>query len=203
MSGNFTTDPSQKDFMFTIRTKTPSITASKISNSRRRINILANTVKGGMLRTRNGQKHSMPRGLRKPKNGMQAQRVLNGTRRKLLNTVSGNLICRNVSANNVSGYLSQKRIIASSVPITVNRNGEEMRALTTKLGSAHTVEKTLLSINTVKRKHAQRDMQQVYDLMVENDHCYYANGVLVHNCVDALRYAIYSQLVNTFEFYVN
>ena len=31
-------------------------------------------------------------------------------------------------------------------------------------------------------------MRQVYDLTVANEHCYYANGVLVHNCTQALRY---------------
>lgn len=31
-------------------------------------------------------------------------------------------------------------------------------------------------------------MQPVYDLTVENEHCYYANGILVHNCTQALRY---------------
>lgn len=30
--------------------------------------------------------------------------------------------------------------------------------------------------------------QRVYDLTVEGDHCYYANGLLVHNCMDSIRY---------------
>ncbi len=30
---------------------------------------------------------------------------------------------------------------------------------------------------------------EVYDLTVEDAHCFYANGVLVHNCADALQYA--------------
>lgn len=34
---------------------------------------------------------------------------------------------------------------------------------------------------------------QVYDLMVKEDHEYFANGILVHNCIDAARY--YSQTV--------
>jgi len=31
-------------------------------------------------------------------------------------------------------------------------------------------------------------MHNVYDLTVENEHCYYAEGILVHNCTQALRY---------------
>jgi hypothetical protein len=31
-------------------------------------------------------------------------------------------------------------------------------------------------------------MRHVFDLTVEGEHCYYANGVLVHNCSQALRF---------------
>jgi len=34
----------------------------------------------------------------------------------------------------------------------------------------------------------------VFDLTVERDHEFFANGVLVHNCVDALRYALNRQI---------
>jgi hypothetical protein len=30
--------------------------------------------------------------------------------------------------------------------------------------------------------------RHVYDLTVEGEHCYYANGILVHNCTQAIRY---------------
>jgi hypothetical protein len=30
--------------------------------------------------------------------------------------------------------------------------------------------------------------QTVYDLTVDEEHCYYADGMLVHNCTQALRY---------------
>ena len=33
-------------------------------------------------------------------------------------------------------------------------------------------------------------MAEVYDLSVENEHEFFANGILVHNCVDAVRYAL-------------
>ena len=31
-------------------------------------------------------------------------------------------------------------------------------------------------------------MRLVYDLTVEDEHCYFANDILVHNCTQALRY---------------
>ena len=30
-------------------------------------------------------------------------------------------------------------------------------------------------------------MRHVFDLTVEGEHCYYANGILVHNCTQAIR----------------
>jgi len=50
------------------------------------------------------------------------------------------------------------------------------------------------AIQTAKLKHLEcvtSWQERVYDLTVENNHEYFANGVLVHNC-DAMRYAIYS-----------
>lgn len=32
------------------------------------------------------------------------------------------------------------------------------------------------------------EARNVYDLLVESDHEYYANGLLVHNCMDAIIY---------------
>ena len=36
-------------------------------------------------------------------------------------------------------------------------------------------------------------IERVFDLCVEGEHEYFANGVLVHNCMDATRYALYSE----------
>ena len=40
----------------------------------------------------------------------------------------------------------------------------------------------------VSRVTNTRTMRHVFDLTVEGEHCYYANGVLVHNCTQALRF---------------
>lgn len=50
-----------------------------------------------------------------------------------------------------------------------------------------------IAIKTVKLKHLEVEEGQkenVYDLTVENNHEYFANGVLVHNCLDSARYAM-------------
>ena len=40
-------------------------------------------------------------------------------------------------------------------------------------------------VRQVRNTHT---MKEVYDITVENEHCYYANGLLVHNCTQGLRY---------------
>ena len=59
-------------------------------------------------------------------------------------------------------------------------------------------ESLLLSTNTltlnvvpvvVERVQGQSSLETVYDLTVEDAHEFFANGVLVHNCIDALRYS--------------
>ena len=51
---------------------------------------------------------------------------------------------------------------------------------------------TYFVIKTARLKHfeeGEENYQPVYDLTVDDTHEYFANGVLVHNCMDAARYA--------------
>ncbi|MGM5483258.1 MAG: hypothetical protein ACQESF_07385 [Nanobdellota archaeon] len=32
--------------------------------------------------------------------------------------------------------------------------------------------------------------KEVFDLMIEDQHEYFANDILVHNCIDAIRYGV-------------
>ena len=59
------------------------------------------------------------------------------------------------------------------------------------------------AIKTVKLKHLEKGeskKEEVYDLMIANQHEYFANGVLVHNCIDALRYG-FDELMQDNQFY--
>jgi intein/homing endonuclease len=52
-------------------------------------------------------------------------------------------------------------------------------------------------IKTAKLKHleiGESYQANVYDLMIEDEHEYFANGILVHNCIDALRYLAMNKL---------
>jgi hypothetical protein len=53
------------------------------------------------------------------------------------------------------------------------------------------VEYQSIAIQTVKLQHLEEGeswSEIVYDIMVEDCHEYFANGILVHNCIDSLRY---------------
>lgn len=59
------------------------------------------------------------------------------------------------------------------------------------------VEKSLLKTNMQRNSFAHEFVlentgkkEEVYDLTVEENHEYFANGVLVHNCIDSLRYLL-------------
>jgi len=78
--------------------------------------------------------------------------------------------------------------------------GENL-ALTTSNGFASAADSRLSSIGTKKQNTARVHVvnvkktgqrEQTYDLTVACQHEFFANGILVHNSVDALRYAIFS-----------
>jgi hypothetical protein len=83
-------------------------------------------------------------------------------------------------------------------PMLAKAHGEGRQELTTWKESARYAENLSRSTNTltldvvpvvVERVQGQSKLETVYDLTVEDAHEFFANGVLVHNCIDALRYS--------------
>lgn len=66
------------------------------------------------------------------------------------------------------------------IPISKLRQGMTVTLIKPTKG-VHQVYVKELKVSVLKNEN-------VYDLTVEDDHCYFANGVLVHNCIDAVRY---------------
>jgi phage terminase large subunit len=81
------------------------------------------------------------------------------------------------------------------VPVSVKRVTGYCQQLITKIVLASFVRLYSFVINTVLRRHVVKNVklyqcletEEVYDLTIENDQCYYANGYLVSNS-DAFRY---------------
>lgn len=87
----------------------------------------------------------------------------------------------------------------NSALTTASLQTEEPVELTTKSEFAPTAETSFLSTNTVKLNTVAapvlsivKDSRRcnVYDLTVEGTHEFFVNGLLVHNCIDALRYLV-------------
>ena len=104
-----------------------------------------------------------------------------------------------MNVNTAEKHLSQKPPTMNFAQTPVKVHGEGRQELTTKKGFAPFAESLSLSINTptlnvvpvvVERVQGQSKLETVYDLTVEDAHEFFANGVLVHNCIDALRYSL-------------
>ena len=128
--------------------------------------ILGNTLKKELKKILIGLKNFIKKVLNQQKVGINQMKAENGIDNTLLNKI---LVTQTLGWENVS-------------------NAE----LTIK-------EKNLMqgfAIKTAKLKHLEREgswKEKVYDLEIDEQHEYFANSLLVHNC-DAMRYAIYSKL---------
>jgi PBSX family phage terminase large subunit len=74
------------------------------------------------------------------------------------------------------------------VPINVSQLGVENQVLMTWDEAVGTAEACLWSTNTQSSSSVPENVQMVYDIEVEGAHEYFANGLLVHNCIDSTRY---------------
>jgi hypothetical protein len=91
-------------------------------------------------------------------------------------------------------YRPERHANPLSALTLVSLHGEGQRALTTKRESALCASQPLLPINTPTQKPAHAlaptKQERVYNLTVEDQHEYFANGILVSNCWDSIRYAL-------------
>ena len=133
------------------------------------------------------------------KNGIQVKKVENGisNTQKIKNLAY--LICQKINVNIVEKSSNLKQNTIDFAQINVNQLTEESKELITLLSVANGVEPNLKQINTLKQDFVvgrvltvqeQEIANNVYDLTVEDCHEFFANGILVHNCIDAIRYAL-------------
>lgn len=148
---------------------------------------------------------------------MQERSHLNGTKAKTVESfiqkleechISGGL--KNLfNANVVETYTKHtKGLTRNSARINANQSGEETKIKIMKQGYAKFAEKNLKHQNTSGKNVAveivlkdfkvlSRKREETYNLMIDDIHEYFANGLLVSNCVDAIRYAVLAEFTNT------
>jgi phage terminase large subunit len=165
--GNIIKEKFQKDMIFITLIIIPIITIYQILIWLIKIYIKGLLVSKELKAIQNGLKNFTLKVLKLQKNGINQKLDYNGTR----NTGK------------------QVGIIGNIKNLFVKYAIKNMKA--------DTLENQSIVITTVKLKHFEKGESykaQVYDLMVEDCHEYFANGILVHNCIDAIRYGLYDKL---------
>lgn len=163
--GNIIMEKDQKDIIYITKTTTPGIIDQRTLNSLKVVNTSVNTQSKEYLKTKNGLMNFIKKELKQQKNGINQKKVENGIENTELNVGKVENI-RNISVNNVEKSLNQD----TDILITSNT-----------------------AIITARLKHLEQEeswSERVYDIMVKDNHEYFANGILVHNCVDAIRYVV-------------
>ena len=144
--------------------------------------------------------HTLKESEKRQASGMGAKKAGSGTgstESKWLSKWSPGDACAKSAALS-SGQREQGR---DSAPITASQSGDGIKGLTMSPALANGAERSLRSTATLESVFVQGValhnitvasssgiIREVFDLTVEGNHEYIANGVVVHNCIDALRY---------------
>ena len=161
LCGNTTMEKHQKDSKFITSMKTPLTITLKTLKSKQSISTFQNTARKDTKTILTGQKDFNKKELQLHHFGTGQQKVLIGTGRMQEKTTLESLTFQKETATGATNNTNQKQSIQNSV------------------------------IRTAKLSHYVQEESKtalVYDLMIEGEHEYFANGVLVHNCIDAIRY---------------
>ena len=201
-----------RDITSTTLTETDTTTISKTSNAYVEENTSVCTCKKDCHATKKCKKQENEWNMQEfmHQNGMVQKRAGRGIENIMKNRW-GLEKKQSLNASNVKTNLKPLRgSLIDSVQTNVSQNGEETQDLTMNRGFASNVEKHSFVINTQKENFAVENVVEeislvsvgtdnVYDIEVDDMHEYFANGILVHNCIDASRYAVMHK-INKFEF---
>lgn len=207
--GNTITGLSRKVMRFTTRISIRLTTIYQTLN----VLLSRNTGRSTTIGVRNGvgdqnKSNTLERLGKRQASGIRAKKGANGTQ-----STQGrwkHKSNRGVTLAYVAEQSFGQRIqLPSSVPITANQNGAETKDLITRYGYANGAERSssltdiqrqdtvvplaLQSITAVSKPGATE--KEVYDLTIEGIHEYIANGIVVHNCIDAARYVVMMKIM--------
>lgn len=162
LSGNTTMDQGQKDTISTMLMETQATTPYQILTLSKKSFTSDLKEKRDTKTIQSGPRNLQAKELSRPKNGTHPKKVGSG----ILNTVKEHGEIENTKHLNVNNAVRNTR--------------RDMEAF----------QNTVTIIARLKHlEQGEEQTMEVFDLMVDHTHEYFANGVLVHNCIDALRYA--------------
>jgi len=126
-------------------------------------------VKKGLKKIQILLKNFMPKVLKRQKNGISQKKGYSGI-----------------------GNMEKKHGLTSNC-LTQNVQFAENNI---KHHSQHEVNTVIKTAKLLHFEEGESFYSEVYDIMVEDCHEYFANGILVHNCIDSLRYLALNKLNN-------
>ncbi len=196
--GNCFTDSEQKAKSYITLTEIAKTTPLKIWKRLRSMSIW---LKGTLLQKKgkSGSGGFWRKYAPKPPCGTKARKAKNGTKNMPKKAVLENLFMKTKNVYFALLNFNLKTVSKNSVATNANPHGDAKKKPTTSNISARIAERILWQTNTQKGFFAASRVQnitplnvekQVYDLSVEEQHEFFANGILVHNCIDATRYAL-------------
>lgn len=207
-SGSSTTDQSRPGMMSTIRTAIRRTTTSPTSSASPLRNMNANTMTTRWLADFLRKVRQICTKLwRQQENGTAATPDATGTPNTPASRqrpASGATPCASAAAS-PSAIVQSRR--PASAPTPANQNGAGMPEPITSCGSAPSAAPSSLptdiatpspvvALALLNIAGSDAGTAEVFDLTVHNSHEYIANGVLVHNCMDATRYALFSEFAD-------
>lgn len=204
------TDRLKKVIKFIILMATNLIITSTIWSYCPKKNTLSNIVSKGLsalqplniLLSLRGLGHSQLNGtvLRLEKFGIQ--KMLKQYSVKKIDTKSR--VSASIVDLNTCAIICAQKIKQSFAQIIASLRIGDPLAWMTKLGVVRFVVRVTRSISIQRRIHVQgvvvvnlNRSEDVYDLTIEKDHEFFANGILVHNCIDDIRYIISAYFYDT------
>lgn len=187
-----------------------------------RIRLTTQLITSGLLMVENTLASIVGRGLRKSESKQQEKQwtmrgslQVYGTEAKRAESGTESTGKRSWIISNIRSILvrfagksiNRKATVLTGFAQTIaSQHIGEAAEQTTKRGFVNNVGKSSQQIDIARRRIAERNVlqdicqlskqeQNVYDIEVDGTHEYFANGVLVHNCMDASRYFLLSELV--------
>jgi len=192
--GSLQMDQEKKDFIYTTSMVTRGIIILKTLKKSKELNILRRTLKNVLKTILNGLQSFTKQELKRLKNGISHQRESQSIGNKRLIVALAqelmekkNALCVVKSSNqneNTRTKFVQTAANQNNVEIVESiMNKESAKYANLNLPLTNIQELKLVGVEVKNERY-----EETYDLMVEETHEFFANGILVHNCVDPIRY---------------
>jgi hypothetical protein len=187
-----------KDMIFTILIATRSIMKSVILSAKNQQSISGITLHNQAMKLRlQGLKDYLKRQSRHLSTGMEAMTELNGIgnmQKGLLKKTHSLGIALSAERNMKDLHFVKSNSVQTSARIKQHQEGAGLPRKTLfkepVLFAEQNSASTSMQVGSSAIGTATINMQRVYDLTVEEHHEYFANGILVHNCGDAVEYLV-------------